>query len=174
MVSHTKPTNAAIPLCLERSKKLFAAALHSKVKTTASLPPVSLISCLHFPFLSLMSTFLPEKTVVWQLLYSTNCCPCIGVCFFCVQLYTVQSRYRILQTTKVVRWKCWTIKICTDLGISKPIQPDTLKNKMNPHYSMWWKCFTLLYIIDTPVCVCACQNYSRPWNVKSQSPLQST
>jgi len=64
MVSHTKPNNAAIPLSFERSKKLFAAALHSKVKTTANLPPVCLISCLHFSFLLLMSTYLPEKTVV--------------------------------------------------------------------------------------------------------------
>jgi hypothetical protein len=64
MVSHTKPTDGFIPLSFERSKKLFPAALHSKVKTTANLPPVSLISCLHFSFLSLMSTYVPEKTVV--------------------------------------------------------------------------------------------------------------
>ena len=59
-----------------------------------------------------------------------------------------QSCYSIVQTAKLARWKCWTIEICTDIGISKSIQPDTFTNKMNPHYSMCWKCFTFLYIID--------------------------
>jgi hypothetical protein len=91
---------------------------------------------------------------------------CIGVHFFHVLLYTVHSCYSILQTAKLVRWKCWTIEICTDIGISKPIQPDTLINKTYPHYSMCWKCFTLLFITGIPIegnihkmkvlCVCVC------------------
>jgi hypothetical protein len=88
-----------------------------------NLPPLSMVFFLHFLFISLMSTFLPEKIAIWQLLYSTTCCPSIGVHFFNALLYTVQSCYSILQTAKLVRWKwtflsCWTVEICTDIGIS--------------------------------------------------------
>lgn len=127
-------------LCFGWSKKLFAATLHKKMRKIADF-----LQSARFPvytsFLSLMSTFLPEKNAVWQLLSSTIFCPCI-VHFFYVLLYIVQSCHSILQTAKLVRWKCWTIEICTDTGITKPIQPDTLTNKMNPHYSMCWKCIT--------------------------------
>jgi len=98
--------------------------LHFTARWKKKLPPFSLISFLHFLFISLMSTFLPEQIAVWQLLSSTTCCPSIGVHFYHVLLYTVQPCYSILQTAKLVRWKwwtflsCWTVEICTDIGIS--------------------------------------------------------
>ena len=126
------------------SKKLFASALHSKVKTTSSSQP---------DFLSALFVFIIDVNMpTWE-----DCSMTVAVfhyplsLYWChLFLYTVQSHYSILQTAKLVRWKCWTflscwtIEICTDIGISKPIQPDTLINKTYTLYSMCWKCFVLL------------------------------
>jgi hypothetical protein len=78
VASHTRP-DTSIPLqppttlllCFGCSKQLFAAALHSKFKTTAYFLPSARFSICTL-FLSLMSTFLPEKIAVWQLLSSTT------------------------------------------------------------------------------------------------------
>jgi hypothetical protein len=76
-----------------------------------------------------MRGFLPEKTAVWHL-SSVLQYVLILVSSFSMFPPLHSASYSILQTAKLVRWKCWTllscwtIEICADLRINKPVQPD--------------------------------------------------
>lgn len=163
MASHRKPTDTSIPLqpptillfhfgWSKNYLQLHFTARWKQLLTSSSQPD----------FLFALFVFIIDVNIpTWE-----DCCVTVSVFHYLLSYWCPLFPCSLLHIAVMLQhlancWigqkemldipVCWTIEICTDIGISKPIQPDTLTNKTYPLYSMSWKCFTLLYITDTSI-----------------------